>query len=104
MIEELGHVIEDPFNVHMYLGDADGQGGATVDILIIEGSQNNLREDSLDRNPGPATRLNLVSRYPGDELDFDVTEYHEEWKRAVEENLNQREEKPSSLKWGGANV
>ena len=104
VIEELGHVIEDPFNVHMYLGDADGQGGATVDILIIEGSQNNLREDSLDRNPGPATRLTPLSRYPGDELDFDVTEFHEEWKRAVEENLNQREEKPSSLKWGGANV
>lgn len=78
VIEEVGHVIEDPFNVHMYLPNSGQE-----DILIIEGSQNNLREDALDRNPGPATALN-PSRYAGDELDFDVTTYHEEWKKAVE--------------------
>ena len=142
---QVGHVIEDPFNVHMYLPNSGQE-----DILIIEGSQahilkstlcsyiyiyiyiyvcmsrskktshskritvlmytciyvwidgcadvyvyirmdrwmintvlisenfwqNNLREDALDRNPGPATALN-PSRYAGDELDFDVTTYHE---------------------------
>lgn len=33
-IEEVGHVVEDPFNVHMYL-PLSGQ----EDVLIIEGSQ-----------------------------------------------------------------
>ena len=44
-------------------------------------TQANLREDALDRNPGPQTRVNAKARYPGDELDFDVTEWHDEWKR-----------------------
>ena len=34
--------------------------------------QANLREDALDRNPGPLTRVTAVARYPGDELDYDV--------------------------------
>lgn len=72
VIEEVGHAIEDPFNVHMYVNE-------NTDILIIEGSQGNLREDSLDRNPGPKTMLK-VSRKDGDELDFDVRDFHEEWK------------------------
>jgi len=78
VIEEVGHVIEDPFNVHMYL-----PGSGQEDVLIIEGSQNNLREDSLDRNPGIKTRVKELPRYDGDELDFDVTEFHEEWKKSV---------------------
>ncbi len=78
VIEEVGHCVEDPFNVHMYIG-----GSGQEDLLIIEGSQANLREDSLDRNPGPATRVAPVPRYPGDELDFDVTEWHNEWKKAA---------------------
>ena len=49
--------------------------------------QNNLREDALDRNPGPATRVNGFSqRYAGDELDYDVTEFHLEWKKNAEAN------------------
>jgi hypothetical protein len=44
-------------------------------------TQANLREDALDRNPGPLTRVNPKPRYAGDELDFDVTEWHDEWKR-----------------------
>ena len=78
VIEEVGHVIEDPFNVHMYL-----PGTGQEDILIIEGSQNNLREDALDRNPGPLTRVTEVPRYDGDELDFDVTEFHSDWKKTI---------------------
>ena len=39
-----------------------------IDILIIEGSQNNLREDTLERCPGPQTRLIQKPRYEGDEL------------------------------------
>jgi len=78
VIEEVGHVIEDPFNVHMYL-----PGSGQEDILIIEGSQNNLREDALDRNPGIMTRVKEVPRYDGDELDFDVTEFHGDWKKSV---------------------
>jgi predicted membrane chloride channel (bestrophin family) len=81
VIEEVGHCVEDPFNVHMYIG-----GSGQEDVLIIEGSQANLREDSLDRNPGPATRVNSVPRYPGDELEYDVTEWHDEWKKATEAN------------------
>ncbi len=61
-------------------------GSGQEDVLIIEGSQANLREDSLDRNPGPATRVNAVPRYPGDELEYDVTEWHDEWKKATEAN------------------
>jgi len=75
VIEEVGHAIEDPFNVHMYVNE-------NTDILIIEGSQNNLREDSLDRNPGPKTMLK-VPRKDGDELDFDVRDFHEEWKAST---------------------
>ncbi len=78
IIEEVGHIVEDPFNAHLYI-KGDGQ----EDMLIIEGSQGNLREDALDRNPGPATRVAPVPRYAGDELDFDVSEFHEEWKRAA---------------------
>ncbi len=78
IIEEVGHCVEDPFNAHMYMA-----GSGQEDMLIIEGSQNNLREDSLDRNPGPATRVTPVPRYAGDELDYDVAEFHEEWKKAA---------------------
>lgn len=78
VIEEVGHAIEDPFNVHMYL-----PGSGQEDILIIEGSQANLREDALDRNPGIMTRVVEQPRYDGDELDYDVTEFHTEWKKAV---------------------
>ena len=35
----------------------------------------------MDRNPGPLTRVTAVARYPGDELDYDVAEWHEDWKR-----------------------
>jgi len=80
-IEEVGHVVEDPFNVHMYLPNSGQE-----DILIIEGSQANLREDALDRNPGPKTRVNEVPHFPGDELDFDVAEFHQEWKAAATAN------------------
>ena len=81
IIEEVGHCVEDPFNAHMYIG-----GSGQEDILIIEGSQANLREDALDRNPGPATRVAPAARYPGDELDYDVTEWHQEWKKDAEAN------------------
>jgi putative membrane protein len=80
IIEEVGHFVEDPFNAHMYIPPSeDGQ----EDMLIIEGSQGSLREDALDRNPGPATRVAAVPRYAGDELDYDVAEFHEEWKEAA---------------------
>ena len=81
IIEEVGHCVEDPFHAHMYIG-----GSGQEDILIIEGSQANLREDALDRNPGPATRVAPATRYPGDELDYDVTEWHREWKKDAEAN------------------
>ena len=35
-----------------------------------------MREDALDRNPGIQTRVNELPRYPGDELDYDVVEFH----------------------------
>ena len=54
---------------------------------MIEGSQNNLREDTLDRNPGPMTMIGERKQYHGDELEFDVTEFHTEWKRSVEHNM-----------------
>ena len=110
---QVGHSIEDPFNVHMYL-----PGSGQEDVLIIEGprvlnllallallvqkstdadtahTQANLREDALDRNPGPQTRVNPKPRYAGDELDFDVTEWHDEWKR---DTLAGRSLRPQAL-------
>jgi len=82
VIEEVGHSIEDPFNVHMFVS-----GTGQEDALMIEGSQNNLREDTLDRNPGPMTMVGERKQYHGDELEFDVTEFHTEWKRSVEHNM-----------------
>ena len=42
VIEEVGHVIEDPFNVHMYLPNSGQE-----DVLIIEGSQAHILESIL---------------------------------------------------------
>jgi len=83
VIEEVGHAMEDPFNVHMFV-----TGSGQEDTLIIEGSQNNLREDALDRNPGPMTMVGDRKRYDGDELDFDVTEFHTEWKKSATSNMS----------------
>ena len=33
--------------------------------------------------PVSAHRVKEVPRYDGDELDFDVTEFHEDWKKSV---------------------
>ena len=54
-------------------------------MLTMEGTQGNLREDTLDRNPGPATRVAAAPRRAGDELDYDVAEFHGEWRAAAEE-------------------
>ena len=61
-------------------------------MLTMQGSQGNLREDTLDRNPGPATRVAAAPRYAGDELDYDVAEFHEEWKKAAHEAWVRQEE------------
>jgi putative membrane protein len=42
VIEEVGHVIEDPFNVHMYLPNSGQE-----DVLIIEGSQARILKSIL---------------------------------------------------------
>ena len=39
---QVGHVIEDPFNVHMYLPNSGQE-----DILIIEGSQAHILKSTL---------------------------------------------------------
>jgi len=85
IIEEVGHALEDPFNVHMFV-----QGSGQEDTLIIEGSQANLREDALDRNPGLQTMVGARTRYDGDELDFDVTEFHTEWKKSAERTMSEK--------------
>ena len=41
---QVGHVIEDPFNVHMYLPNSGQE-----DILIIEGSQAHILKSTLCR-------------------------------------------------------
>lgn len=74
VIEEVGHVIEDPFNIHLAIA-----GSGQEDGLIIEGSQMNLKLDSFERIPGPSTRVNGKPTYDGEELDFDFAEFHEEW-------------------------
>ena len=78
----MGHVIEDPFNVHVVLA-----GSGWEDMLIIEGSQHNLCEDVLERLPGISTRLKPEEKVgtgkngASDNLDFDFAEFHEDWKK-----------------------
>jgi hypothetical protein len=53
--------------------------------ILVCGAQGGLREDTLERNPGPATRAPgaAAPRYPGDELDYDVAEWHDDWKASA---------------------
>ena len=79
-IEEVGHTIEDPFNLH----PLDPIWTGAEDQLRIEVSLGVLRGDTLERIPAvdPAVYADTASK-PFTDLDYDVAQFHEDWKKTA---------------------
>uniref|UniRef100_A0A7S4PQ23 Uncharacterized protein n=1 Tax=Guillardia theta TaxID=55529 RepID=A0A7S4PQ23_GUITH len=74
VIEEVGHVIEDPFNIHLSV-----PGSGREDELRIEASLSVLRGDVLERIPATAPHLlENQGNFITDE-DYKPSEFHYEW-------------------------
>jgi len=74
VIEEVGHVIEDPFNVHVMLA-----GSGQEDELRIEASLGVLRGDSFERIPASSPHLmKNQGNFITDE-NYDTAQFHQDW-------------------------
>jgi hypothetical protein len=79
-IEEVGHTIEDPFNLH----PLDPIWTGAEDQLRIEVSLGVLRGDTMERIPAvdPAVYEDTANQ-PFTARDYDISQFHEDWKKTA---------------------
>jgi len=78
VIEEVGHVIEDPFNIHMMIA-----GSGQEDELRIEASLGVLRGDVFERIPASDPQLMEGQGNFLTDAQYEVYQFHEDWKKTA---------------------
>jgi len=78
VIEEVGHIIEDPFNIHLMVA-----GSGQEDELRIEASLGVLRGDTFERIPATAPHLLENSGNFITPEDYDPAAFHDDYVKAA---------------------